>query len=256
MQKIDFKVAGKMYRYKVPENWNELTHEQFVIYAGAAVNNATLDVDTVRRIVGLDDVVTVSLDISQWWLLKQQLIWLEDLEGYTIGLMDEVTLPDGTKCFGFSDDFSDVTWQEWMIADAQANANRWDIFAAVMYRPQKADWDHKSDPKVEFSQWDCNERLPQFQQLPTDVMAAIAINYKCMRRQLTRRYRRLFNYGAQPKEGEQQSGGDLHTLIANVMGDNFYEEEKYLHLAVPSVLFQLDRMVREEKERRKRANAN
>jgi len=254
MQKIDFKVAGTMYRYNVPENWNELTHEQFIIYAGAAVNNATLDYDTVRRIVALDDVVTVSLDISQWWMLKQQLVWMEDLEGYTCGLVDEVTLPDGTKCMGFSDDFSDVTWQEWMIADAQANAGHWDIFAAVMYRPQKPDWDHKSDPKVDFSQWDCDSRLPQFQQLPADVMAAVALNYKLMRRILTKKYRRLFNYGAKPKEGEPQTGGDLHTLICNVMGDNFYEEEKYLHLAVPSVLFQLDRMVREEKERRKHAN--
>lgn len=251
MKKIEFEVAGKRYPYEVPESWDELTQEQFITFAGSIGDKPNIDADTVRRIVGLDDVVAVSLNIADWWMIVHEFDWMSRFEDYRTGKMDTVSLPDGTVCLGFSDDFSDVTWQEWMIADSNANAGQWDIVAAVLYRPQNPDWDHKSDPRSEFSQWDCNERLPQFQKLDKGVLSAVALNYKLMRQQLTRRYKRLFS-GAGGKGG----GADLQSLIRNVMGDNFFEEDKYLKLSVPSVLFQLDRMVREERERRRNARTN
>lgn len=251
MKKIEFKVAGKKYKYQMPERWGELTREQFVVFASCIEGKVGIDAELVRQLLKLDDVVVVSLSLSDWWWLCNQLSWLADFSKYTIGLMDDVTLPDGTVCYGFSDDFSNVTWQEWMIADSQANAGRWDIMAAVLYRPKKPNWNRQSDPRVEFSQWDCDARLTQFQQLESGVMAAITLNYKLMRERLTKRYSRLFT------EGEGKKGdSNLQTLIRNVMGDNFYEEDKYLRLSVPSVLFQLDRMVREERERRRNARTN
>lgn len=250
MKKIEFKVAGKVYPCDIPQNWDELSEEQFIIFAGSADKNL-VDADLVRRILFLDDAVSVGLMPADWWMLIKELEWLEHIEGYKTGKMDSVTLPDGTECLGFSDDFSDVTWEEWMLADGNATSERWDVVAAILYRPKKKDWDHKSDPKCEFSMWDSDSRLPQFQQLGKDVLAAVALNYKLMRHQLTRRYRRLFS-GTDAKGGNS----DLQTLIRTVMGDNFFEEDKYLKLAVPSVLFQLDRMVREERERKRNARAN
>lgn len=252
MKKVEFEVAGKRYPYEVPENWGELTQQQFVDFAGGIGEKDRVDPLLAIKLLGIDDVVAVSLYPADWWLVVHEFDWMAQLGGYTVGKMDTVTLPDGTECLGFSDDFSDVTWQEWMIADSNANAGRWDIVAAVLYRPQKDGWDHQSDPRVSFSQWDCDARLPQFQRLDAAVLAAVALNYKLMRQQLTRRYRRLFSGGSDGKSG----GADLQTLIRNVMGDNFYEEDKYLKLSVPSVLFQLDRMVREERERRRNARTN
>lgn len=252
MKKVEFEVAGKRYPYEVPENWGELTQQQFIDFAGGIGEKDRVDPLLAIKLLGIDDVVAVSLNIADWWLVCSWLDWMCDLGGYTVGKMDTVTLPDGTVCLGFSDDFSDVTWQEWMIADSNANAGRWDIVAAVLYRPQKDNWDHTSEPRREFSQWDSDVRLSQFQQLDAAVLAAVTLNYKLMRQQLTRRYRRLFSGGRDDKSG----GDDLQTLIRNVMGDNFYEEDKYLKLSVPSVLFQLDRMVREERERRRNARTN
>lgn len=253
MTKIDFRIAGKLYKYQMPDRWEELSQEQFITFSRHIEGKVGIDAELVRQLLKLDDVVAVSLSVTDWWWLCSQMAWLADFSKYTVGLMDKVTLPDGTECLGFSDDFSDVTWQEWMIADSQANAERWDIVAAVLYRPQKPDWDRQSDPRVEFSQWDCDARLPQFQQLDKAILSAVALNYKLMRQQLTRRYRRLFTGS---DSGSGSSGANLQSLIRNVMGDNFYEEEKYLKLSVPSVLFQLDRMVREERERRRNARTN
>lgn len=250
MKKVEFEVAGKRYAYNAPENWSELSQEQFVTFAGGIGDKETVDPLLVVKLLGIDDVVTVSLSIADWWEVCKLFEWMGDLSTYTVGLMDSVTLPDRTVCLGFSDDFSDVTWQEWMIADSNANTDRWDIVAAVLYRPQKPDWDHKSDLRMDFSQWDCDARLEQFQKLDASILAAVALNYKLMRQRLTRRYKRLFTGGG------GKSGSDLQTLIRNVMGDNFYEEDKYLKLPVPSILFQLDRMVREENERRRHAKSN
>ncbi len=250
MKTIDFKVAGKLYSYNIPENWEELTQQQFVIFAGGITDSPTLNAETVRRLIGLDDVVTINLTPADWWRVVHEFDWMTRLDEYKTGKMDSVTLCDGTICIGFSDDFSDVTWQEWMIADSNAYAGRWDVVAAVLYRPQKDSWDHQSNPRGEFSQWDCETRLPMFQQLEKDVLSAVTLNYKLMRRKLTTRYRRLFSGGG------NGNGSDLQTLIRNVMGDNFFEEDKYLKLSVPSVLFQLDRMVREERERRRNARTN
>lgn len=252
MKKVEFEVAGKRYPYEVPENWGELTQQQFIDFAWGIGEKDRVDPLLAIKLLGIDDVVAVSLNIADWWLVCNWLDWMRDLSGYTVGKMDTVTLPDGTVCLGFSDDFSDVTWQEWMIADSNANTGQWAVVAAVLYRPQKDDWDHQSDPRCDFSQWDSDARLPQFQRLDAAVLAAVALNYKLMRQQLTRRYRRLFSGGSDGKNG----GADLQTLIRNVMGDNFYEEDKYLKLSVPSVLFQLDRMVREERERRRNARTN
>jgi hypothetical protein len=253
MNKVDFKVAGKMYNYDVPEKWEELTQEQFIIFAGSAIKSASIENDMVRRLLNLDDAVSVSLSISDWWWLTDQLSWMADLESYTVGMMDTIELPDGTTLYGFSDNFSDVTWEEWIYADGNANAGKWDVLVAVLYRPQKADWDHQSDPREEFSQWGAEGRLEQIRKLNPDIIAAASLNYKLMRQQLTRRYRRLFSAA---EESGRRSSADLQTLIREVMGDNFYEEEKYLKLSVPSVLYQLDRMVREERERRRRERAS
>lgn len=256
MKQIEFEVAGKRYGYSLPERWDELSQDQFVCFAGYMSDKSDIDAELCRRLIGLDDVVTVSLSISDWWWLTEQLRWLTDLEGYKVGLMDTVTLANGTVCHGFSDDFSDVTWEEWIYADSNANVGRWDVVAAVLYREHKTDWDHQSDPRVPFSQWGADGRLPQMQQLPVEVLAAVALNYKLMRQRLTRRYPRLFTVASEEESGKHRGGAELQRLIRNVMGDNFFEEEKYLRLSVPSVLFQLDRMVREERERRRHAHTN
>ena len=42
MKRIEFEVAGKRYPYDVPENWDELTQEQFIIFAGGIVDSYDL----------------------------------------------------------------------------------------------------------------------------------------------------------------------------------------------------------------------
>lgn len=248
MDRIAFKVAGRRYEYDAPTEWNELSQGQFVSlmkdYGGTA------DLAAIVRMLGVDDAVVLSLQPADLYFLRQQFLWLEDIEPLTRLLVESVALPDGTVCHGYNADFSDVTWEEWTFADTYATAGRWDIAAAVLYRPAKADWDHESDQRIPFTKYGTEKRMGQFAALPKETLRAIEVNFLILRRHLTDRYPRLFHDRASEEKEEKvnpesKGGADWLRIIRNMMGERFFEEEKYLHLSVPSVLFQLNHLVEE-----------
>lgn len=248
MKQIDFVVAGKRYEYSVPEKWDEVTAEQFMAYVAA---DGKIDVDFVRRLMGLDDVVSVSLTISDWWVLVHEFDWMTDTEAVRRNYMDEVKMPDGTTFYGYNADFSDVTWEEWTFADTYANAGRWEVMAAVLYRPERPDWDRESDRRIPFTKYGTEKRMELTQKLDKLTMRAIQMNYVLLRKRLTDHYVHLFY---EPMEDDShghrkqtKQNTDWLGLIRQMMGDNFYEEQKYLSLPVPSVLFQLENKVKESR---------
>lgn len=248
MKQIDFKVAGKRYEYSVPEKWEEMSAEQF----RAFVDTNTFGIDMVRRIIGLDDVVTVSLTLTDWWFVCHEFKWLQDTDGIGKLYIKEITLPDGTVCYGYNADFSDVTWEEWMFADTYASRGRWDVVAAVLYRPERKDWNHETDRRIPFSKFGSSERMEQTAKIDALTLRCIQVNYLLLRKRVTDHFYHIF---IEPVEEEgdnrrkqKQGPTDWLTIIRNMMGDNFYEEQKYYQLSVPSVLFQLESRVKEAKK--------
>lgn len=246
MKKIDFVVADKRYEYNVPENWNEVTEEQFRAYV--EINSFTLDL--VRRVIGMDDVVAVSLTPADWWMVCKEFEWMKATEGIGKLFIDKVTLKDGTVCYGYNSDFSDVTWEEWMFADTYASRGRWDVVAAVLYRPQRADWNRETDRRIPFSKFGASDRAGQMAELDELTIRSIKVNYLLLRKRMTDHYYHIFtDYDDEETTAEadkkKQAPTDWLTIIRNMMGDNFYEEQKYYQLSVPSVLFQLESRVKE-----------
>lgn len=249
MKQIDFVVAEKRYEYTVPEKWDELTADQFKLYVE---HDGKIDVDFVRQLMAMDDVVAVSLTISDWWLVVHQFDWMTDSDGVRKLYMDEVVMPDGTTFYGYNADFSDVSWEEWTFADTYANAGRWDVVAAVLYRPQRPDWNHETDRRIPFTKYGTEKRMELTAKLDQLTMKAIQMNYILLRKRLTDHYTHLF-YEAADDDGnghrkKTKQNTDWLSLIRSMMGDNFYEEQKYLGLSVPSVLFQLESRVKEAKK--------
>ena len=248
MKQIDFVVAGKRYEYTVPEKWDEVTADQFKLYVG---HDGKVNVDFVRSLVGLDDVVSVSLDIAQWWMLVHEFDWMSDTEGVRRLYIDEVAMPDGTTFYGYNADFSDVTWEEWTFADSYANAGRWEVVAAVLYRPERSQWNHETDRRIPFTKYGTEKRMEQTAKLDMLTMRAIQMNYVLLRKRLTDHYVHLFYEPLEDDGHGHRKQTKQHTdwlgLIRQMMGDNFYEEQKYLGLSVPSVLFQLESRVKEAK---------
>lgn len=261
MKDVIFNVAGKDYKCTIPEKWSEITQDQFVIF----VNNLKskkdgIALDTVEQIIGIDIVVAVSLSPSDWWWLRKELEWMLDVNSIDRLVIDELTLENGATLYGYSGDFSDVSFEEWIFADTYAELQRWDIVAAVLYRPERDGWNHECDRRIPFSKYGADARSKMTAKLDPAILKAIRMNYLLLRRRMTKKHRRLFHEsevgnGTDRGKTRKNTTGWL-SLIRNVMGDNFYEEEKYMQLSVPSVFFQLERMIKENNERKRHGNAN
>ena len=248
MKQLDFVVAEKRYEYTVPERWEEVTAEQFRAY----VEVGEFGVELVRRIVGMDDVVAVSLTVADWWAVCREFDWMRETDGIGSLFIDTITLPDGTVCYGYNADFSDVSWEEWMFADTYANKGRWDVVAAVLYRPERPDWNHETDRRIPFTKYGASERMSQTAKLDPLTLRCIQVNYLLLRKRLTDHFYHIFiDPGDEDEESgrpKRQGATDWLTIIRNMMGDNFYEEQKYFQLSVPSVLFQLESRVKEARK--------
>ena len=248
MKQIDFVVAGKRYEYTVPGKWEELTAGQFRAY----VEVGEFNIELVRRIIGMDDVVAVSLTIADWWAVCREFDWMKETDGIGSLFIDTITLPDGTVCHGYNADFSDVTWEEWMFADTYANKGRWDVVAAVLYRPECPDWNHETDRRIPFTKYGASERMIQTAALDPLTLRCIQVNYLLLRKRMTDHFYHIFIDPGDEDEGgsrqKRQASTDWLTIIRNMMGDNFYEEQKYFQLSVPSVLFQLESRVKEARK--------
>jgi len=248
MKQIDFVVAGKRYEYSVPERWNEVTAEQFRTY----VEVGEFGVELVRRIVGMADVVAVSLTIADWWAVCHEFEWMKETDSIGKLFIDTITMKDGTVCYGYNADFSDVSWEEWMFADTYASAGRWDVVAAVLYRPEREDWNRETDRRIPFTKYGAESRVARVNELDPLTIRCIQVNYLLLRKRLTDHFFHIFIDPSEEDEedGRQKPKGrtDWLTIIRNMMGDNFYEEQKYFQLSVPSVLFQLESRVKEARK--------
>lgn len=254
MDGIDFRVAGKTYQYQLPASWDEVTKEQFIrLVAGLGKPTEGLPPDVVRDIIGIDDVVDASLEISDWWWLSNRLGWMLELDKITKLIIQDVTLENGMVCYGYNDDMSDIAWEEFIFADTYASAKRWDVVAAVLYRPERENWNGETDRRIPFSKYGADKRSGAMAALGKETLDAIGVNYLLLRRQLTRKYPRIFAEIEEDelvKKTKKKGGGENWlSLIRNMMGDNFFEEEKYMSLPVPSVFFQINRVVKENNER-------
>ena len=248
MKQIDFVVAGKRYDYNVPEKWEEVTAEQFRTFVAVG----EFGVELVRRIVGMADVIAVNLTVAEWWAVCHEFDWMKETDNVGKLFIDVVTFPDGTVCYGYNADFSNVTWEEWMFADTYAYKGRWDVVAAVLYRPERQDWNHETDRRIPFTKYGASERMSQTAKLDPLTLRCIQVNYLLLRKRLTDHFYHIFiDSDDEDKENDRQKkqgATDWLTIIRNMMGDNFYEEQKYFQLSVPSVFFQLEARVKEARK--------
>lgn len=259
MEKLTFELAGHRYETEVASSWDDITQEEFITFAKHLGNqDDVLDISVLEKMSKVPEVAAINLSPDQWWWLNRKFSWLLDIDKLGHLVIDTITLPDGTQLHGYNGDFSDVTVEEWMFADTYANANRWDVVAAVLYRPQKESWDGESDRRIPFSKYGADKRSRLIAELDESVVKAVRLNYLILRRRLTSRYKRLFYDSADESEETQKKNQQQSTnwlgLVRNIMGDNFYEEEKYMKISVPALFFQLDRLIRESNERKRHGN--
>lgn len=243
MKQLSFEVAAARYTYALPENWAEITPLQLRHYvADGGFSNRMIE-----RLLDLSPVVAACLAPADWWWLRRELDYLRDPTGISTQLLPELKVDGIGTLYGYNADFTDVSWVEWCYADTYAARGRWDVVTATLYRPQRTDYNGETDRRVPFSKYGTENRLAAIARLDDLTLQTIRLLYLALRHRLTDHYPHLFP----PRDTDTKAAPsasaptDWLTIIRNAMGDHFHEEAKYMALPVPSVLFQLERRIKE-----------
>lgn len=257
MKTIRIEIGQEAYEYQCPERWEEVTQRQWVAVVGQLLTYGELTVPGLARVLEIKGSEAVRLMPVDWHVLGEQLEWMGDLESVDCWLVEEIELSDGRKCYPPSPDFDDVSWEEWMFADTSAARKAWDVVAACLFRPKKAEVDENADERIAFSKYGVGARLPMFRTLSPLLLSAVEVNYVLLRRKMTDRYPNIFKGGKrkvtrQPSTAaaaDTADGTDWVSVYRRLLGEHVWEEERLLGLPVNSVLFRLDVMVKEGRER-------
>ena len=247
MKEIKIEIGQEAFTYRCPEGWGEVTPLG------------------VKAVLGIKNSESVRLMPIDWHVLGAELEWMKELEGVKGWMVEEVELPDGRKCYPPAANFDDMTWEEFMFVDVSAARKAWDVVAACLYRPLKEAATEEEDERIAFSRFGVSARLPMFKGLSPLLLSAIEINYMLLRKRMTDLYPNIFRGGSrkvkrQPSaaagDGDTQqpstaAGTDWVGVYRRLLGEHVWEEERLLKLPVNTVLFRLDVMVKDGKEREK-----
>ena len=265
MKEIRIQIGSDSYTYQCPERWEEVTQRQWIAVVGQLLTYGELTGLGVKSVLGMGSEAVLLMPVD-WHVLGGELAWMKEIEKVERWMVEEVELKDGRKCYPPAPNFDNMTWEEWMFVDISAARKAWDVVAACLYRPLKEDADEEEDERVAFSRYGVSARLPMFRELSPLVLSAIEVNFVLLRRKITDLYPNIFKGGKrkvkrqQPKAAaENNAGTDWVGVYRRLLGEHVWEEERLLKLPVNTVLYRLDVMVKEgrERERRsKRSNKN
>lgn len=257
-----FRVDSKFFggrRYEVPGSWAEVTQEQLVLLCALQPDTGRVVPALMKAWMGMEDAVADLLLPADWYAMERWFAFALHPEGIDRLIVRRLEVrQEGLTLLGPSDGFDGLTWEEFVYADSYAEAGLWEQVAAVLYRPERADWDGESDRRVAFSRYGAGERVAAIRGLDRAVLDAVALNYRALRLGFARRWPRIFQLAAGSKgsgakgdldavdaEGkadgtERRQGVSWLTVSRHLLSDHFYEEGKLMGLSVGSVMFQLN----------------
>ncbi len=254
MKEIKIEIGQDIYTYQCPERWEEVTQRQWIAVVGQLLTYGELTGLGVKSVLGMGSEAVLLMPLD-WHVLGRELAWMKDIETVERWMVEEVELKDGRKCYPPAANFDDMTWEEWMFVDISAARKAWDVVAACLYRPLKEDADEEEDERLAFSRYGVSARLPLFRELSPLVLSAVEVNFVLLRRKMTDLYPNIFKGGKKKvkKQKEQPStaadGTDWVGVYRRLLGEHVWEEERLLKLPVNTVLYRLDLMVKEGRER-------
>lgn len=253
MKEIRIEIGNETYSYKCPERWEEVTQRQWIAVVGQLLTYGELTALGVKSVLGMKSEAVLLMPVD-WHVLLRELEWMKDIEKVTEWMVEEVELSDGRKCYPPAANFDNMTWEEWMFVDTSASRKAWDVVAACLYRPLKEGASEDEEERIEFSRYGVSARLPLFKKLSPLMLSAIEVNYVLLRRKVTDLYPNIFRNGKkkvkkQKEKPDTATGTDWVGVYRRLLGEHVWEEERLLRLPVNTVLFRLDVMVKEGRER-------
>ena len=253
MKEIRVTVGSDEYKYKCPERWGEVSGMQFEVLVSQLMTYGRLTLVGVRKILGMGSESYQLMPID-WMILGEQLEWMKDMDGVEGWMIEEIDLGDGRKVYPCAANFDDMTWEEFMFVDVSAGRKAWDVVAACLYRPLKEGAGEEEDDRIGFTRYGVSARLGLFKELGPSVLSAVEVNFVLLRKRMTDKYKNVFRTArrkvkAAGSEKEEDAGTDWVGVYRRLLGEHVWEEERLLKLPVNTVLYRLDNLVKEGRER-------
>ncbi len=248
MKTIDITVAKRKYSFTAPERWEEVRQDQFIAYCKTQRARYHVEPLVLAAMLDMPDNVAVYLMPADWYAIGKEFEWLLDVQSLDVNIIDKVDIANVGECLAPDADFSNVTWEEFMFCDHFAENQSWATCMAVLFRPEKKDWDGESERRIPYTKQGTERRLPGFMALGEDVQNAFGVQYTVMRKRMTDKYPRLFVDAGDDEEenGKKTKRRKKHSWLSTIremMSEHFWEEEKFLRLPVNSVLFQMNKAI-------------
>lgn len=254
--KISYELNGTTSDFYCPENWEELTTEQYLesvkILLSGKSNISDHSLSVITSIP--EDVIRLMSGFQKFSIVDR----LGFLNNFSEISFRDWKIPniniDGKTYYGPIPNFGNITWAEFVYAD-QCAINQWNqALVAALFRPQRDDYDGETDIRIPFSIFGTKNRFHIFDSFDPVMMTAILLNYRAMRRaSLEDSYTEIFPYssssdedGDDPNE-DKQSGFSWTRIHRNLLGDRIQDEKKFLDLNCHTVLNRLNEVLRENR---------
>ena len=259
-QKISRQVKEKILELhrKVPAKWNELTSEQLleiirIQFSSESGNYQKLLL--LKELLQVDMPTMLLMSEVQHIQLYQLLNFLED-NNLTTQLLPSVEPEEGLLLHGPSERFRNLTFAEFIYTETlyarlakKVEDTTLDRFIAVLYRPEREDYNPKSpnykgDIRQDFNEHLIEQRMPLISKLPMQHKLAILAWYRGCKRELEQLYDKVFTE-SNVKKASKSDWGDV---VLSLSGGRFGTLEQTATQRVHTIFKEMQRLAREHEE--------
>lgn len=240
MISIDVHIGTFVFSFSAPENWSEVSQEQFENFILHQDSFDEIRDETLFSVLSVPYEVQLFISEIDKYIFKKCIKFMSKMSLMQNWTIKKLILSDGRISTPPDWDFSNMSWEEFIFADTYASRHELKVLASILFRPETFSTNENDSKRMVFSIAGTTNRLPLFDNIKQETLTAIYINYATARKQIADKYPRLFVEDDEQKE----SGSDWLKLTRELLGDDFIEEKKLLSLPVNAVLTRLERLIR------------
>ena len=209
----------------------------------------------LQSLLGLDEKTIAIISPIQKYALQETFEFLRETPKFSHLICNEITIQSsppseglGVVYYGYLPKFSNTTWEEFIFADQFFMNGQYAEAVAVLYRPKRSDYNGEQDIRIPFSPYGLQKRVPDFANLDTNILSCLVLNYSGLRQShIVERYPQIFTHSADTKQPQEDNFSWLN-VHRNVLGEQYFEEEKILKTAVHTVLDRLNKLLDPKKK--------
>ncbi len=257
MKQLKIKIKKREFKYSIPESINELSRTQFLVLVEFLLTESQemIGDNYVRKILEIPITVWKYFNKAEKFIFKSEIDPIvEQINEIKRQLVDYIEI-DGVKYIGYNGTFDNTTWNELIHVEQFFLAQMYQEAAAVIYRPEVENYDGESDPRKPFNIYGLNKRVNIFKNMDNVQLFAFIFNYKSLHKfYFEDKYSFIWQkqYASEDPETKKETGTfSWLNLHRSILGDNFFDEEKFLNSNVHTVLNRINSAIKENLKSKK-----